>query len=60
MCPTVIYQSDLDCEQRIQRRLKPYPDLGAPACETTTNPTRCITRVFYGATQAPQPACRFR
>jgi hypothetical protein len=55
--PTVIYQSDLDCEQRITDRLKPYPDLGqTPACEVVTNPTRTITRIYYGSTQARQPA----
>jgi hypothetical protein len=56
--PTVIYRDDNRTEQaRIAKRLEPYPDLGAtPACEVTTNPTRCITRVYYGSTQAPQPA----
>jgi hypothetical protein len=57
MCPTVIYQSDLDCADRITDRLKPYPSNGqTPDCTVTTQPTRTITKVYYGSTQAKQPA----
>jgi hypothetical protein len=56
MCPTVIYQSDLDCAERITNRLAPYPSNGRqPECTVTTNPTRCITRVYLGGLQAGQP-----
>jgi hypothetical protein len=57
MCPTVIYQSDLDCADRINDRLKPYPSNGqTPDATVTTVPTRCVTKVYYGSTQAKQPA----
>jgi hypothetical protein len=55
--PIVIFRDDNRTEQaRINKRLEPYPDLGqTPRCEVVTNPTRCITRVYYGSTQARQP-----
>jgi hypothetical protein len=55
--PTVIYQSDLDCTQRITHRLAPYPNNGRPSeCgSVTTNPTRCITRVYLGGLQGGAP-----
>jgi hypothetical protein len=55
--PTVIYQSDLDCADRIAKRLAPMPSNGqTPDCTITTQPMRTITRVYYGSTQAKQPA----
>jgi hypothetical protein len=56
--PTVIFREDNRTEQaRIAKRLAPMPDLGqTPDCTVTTNPTRTITRIYYGSTQARQPA----
>jgi hypothetical protein len=54
---TVVYRNDRKEATRINDRLKPYPDLGqTPDCTVTTMPTRCITRVYYGSSQARQPA----
>jgi hypothetical protein len=41
--------------QRIQDRLAQGSDNYplTPSAQTTTNPTRCVTTVYFGASQAP-------